>query len=190
MAETTRRRDLRVHVLGAVKHRFIECFDVITANSFKPGICHHRSGVVPNHDAAVAGAGPLGQKTTLLVGIDQSLLNLSVHRGVDQIEQGEERTEGIPEAGIGIHVAGEHLSVVGAVMNDIAIGIHLVKLPGEEGRAIEGGVEGALLIKVATLHLNPAEHLVPVAATLLFHLFKRFAGDLFQVLPRLFIADE
>ena len=87
--------------VGAVFHRLPQFVDVVAADSLDVGIGHDRGRVVADHAVAVSRAGPFGQEPALAIGVDQSLLHLLVHRGVDEVEQGEERTEGVPETGIG-----------------------------------------------------------------------------------------
>ena len=92
------------------------------------------------------GRRPFGQETALACRVSESLLDFGVHGGVNEVQQREKAAEGVPEPGVGIHVAGEHLAVVGAVMQDIAVLVDLVELAREQGRTVEARIERAVLI--------------------------------------------
>ena len=85
----------------------------------------------------MSGRGPFGQEAALAVGIGTARLNLGVDRRINEVQQREEAPEGVPEPRVGVHVTRQHLAVVGAVMQDIAVLVDLVELAGKERRAVK-----------------------------------------------------
>ena len=138
----------------------------------------------------MARAGPFGQESALLIAVHQALLHLLVHLRIDQVEQGEETAEGVPETGIGEVIARTDLACVRAVVNGLTVGIHLIERAGKEHRAIETRVERAQMVDVTVLHLDAAQHVVPALASVGTDLLKRAASQLLHVAPRLLLADE
>ena len=191
MPQTARRAHRRVHLVGSRRHRLVERLDILLGrHALEDGIRNDRRRVVAHHAAAVSGRGPFGQEAALAVGVGQTGLDLGIDRRIDQVEQREERTEGIPEARIGIHVAREHLAVVGAVVYDLAVGRHLIELAGEEHRTVETRIEGAVLVDAAALDLDGTQHLVPALAGLLLHPIEVHVTQLLEILESLLARDE
>ena len=148
------------------------------------------SGVVAHHAAAVAGAGPLGQEATLQIDVGQSLEHLLPHRRIEQVDQREQRAERVPETCVGEHIARQHLTVVGAVVDGIASGIVFVEHTGKERGAVEAGVERAQMVDVVVLNLDAAQHIVPTLATLLLDGLERRTAHLLQIALGLLGRDE
>ena len=87
----------------------------------------------------MSGACPFGEESALAVGVEQSLLYLSVYRWVDKVQQREERTERVPEPCVGVHVPRQHLAVVGAVvLGDTAVKAGLLSSPAVLVAALSG----------------------------------------------------
>ncbi len=89
-----------------------------------------------------------------------------VYRGIGQIEKREERTERIPQTGVGVHITGKYLPVIRAVMHGLSFGINLIKLAREKGGTIQAAVECALLVKIATFNIDASQYVVPGITTL------------------------
>ena len=118
-------------------------------------------------------AGPLGQESTLKVGVDQSLLHHRADGGVQQVDKRELAAESVPKAGTRIHLARQHLAVERAVVDGVAAGIDLIEGMREEHRAVQAGVEGAQVVDVVILDHHAAQSIVPALAA--------FCLDGFQV---------
>jgi hypothetical protein len=184
------RRNGRVHVLRGIHHRIVEHPEVFVVRALHHGIGNHRSGIVAHHAAAVPGRRPFGQETALACRVSESLLDFGVHGGVNEVQQREKAAEGVPEPGVGIHVAGEHLAVVGAVMHDLALVGHLVELTREEHRPVEARIERTVLVVRTALYLDASQHIVPARLRLGLHRFEIVATQFPEVLQRLFGRNE
>ena len=160
------------------------------ADTLDIGIGHHRCRVLTYHAVAMTGAAPLWQIAALEVCIDESGLHLAVHRGIDKIEEGEEAAEGVPYAGVGKEIAWKHLTVVGAVVNRLALCVKFIEAAGEVERAPQTGVEGAHLLLASALHLDASQHIVPSLAAGLRHFVKGLCTQFAQVAFCLLQADE
>ena len=170
---------------------FPKGIDVVAANAFEVGIGHDARRVVAHHAGTMAGSAPFGQETALLEGIRPAFLHLLAHAGVHEVNQWEEGTEGVPEACIGKEIAGQHLSVVRAVVHDFALRVDFVEAAGEEGAAVEAAVEGAQAVNIAVVvHVDDAQHLVPLLASCFCNLFERLITKFLEVLFGLLDADE
>ena len=122
-----------MYLAASCKHRLIECRNVfLWRNAFQNGVRNHRGRVVAHHAAAVSGRCPFGQETALAVSIGQTCLYLGTDRRVNEIQQRKQTAERIPESRIGVHVPGQYLSVIRAVMYRFALRIDFVKFAGEE----------------------------------------------------------
>ena len=143
-------------MLRAVDQSLIEGLQILHLHALHVSVHQNRGRVVADHTATVTGACPLGEETTLLVGVDQTLLHLLIDRGEHQVQEGEEATERIPETTVRVHVTRTHLAVVGAVMHDLTVCVNLIELTREEQRAVHTRIEGTVLIQIATLNLNLA----------------------------------
>jgi hypothetical protein len=126
-------------------------------------------------------AGPLGKKTTLLIGIHQSFLHLHIFGGIDKIKEREKTPESIPETGIGEHIARKHFPVVRTVMVYIAIGVDLGEISREEQCAIEVRVECSQVIDIVILYPDPSQHFIPTGFSLFPDGFERVVSLFPQV---------
>ena len=160
------------------------------ADTLDIGIDHHRCRVLTYHTIAMTRAAPLGQIAALEVCIDESSLHLLVHRGINEVEEGEEAAEGIPHASVGKEIAGKYLAVVGAVVNRLALCVKFVEAAGEVERAPQTGVEGAHLLLASALHLDASQHIVPGLAAGLCHFVKGLCSQFAQVAFCLLQTDE
>ena len=133
---------------------------------------------------------PFGQETTFLVAVHQPLLHLHVHLRIDQVEQGKETTEGVPEARVGEVVARTHFACVRTIMYGLALRINLKERAGEEHGAVEATVEGAQVVDVIVLYLDATQHFVPALAAVGTNLVEGTAAQFFQVLPCLLLTDK
>ncbi len=190
VAGTSRCRHRGMHAVRPMFERFPECFGIVSPQSLYVSVSDYRSRIVSHHDIPVARAGPLRKKAALFVGIDQSLLHLHVLGGIDEIEKGKEASECIPEAGIGEHVAGKHFPVVWTVVIDIAIGIDLRKVPGEEYRAIKIGIKGTDVVDVVIFNLDSAKYFIPACFALLHDPLERVVSQFAQIQQRLCLTDK
>ena len=87
MTESAGRADRRVDVLSAVYNAVIECLPVLSrSDAFQYGICHHRCGIVADHAASVARAGPFWKELVLVGDVGQTLLNLLIHRRIHEVK--------------------------------------------------------------------------------------------------------
>ena len=181
-----------MHLVASRKHRLVERGDILCGrHSFQDRICDYGSRIVAHHAAAVARRGPFGQEAALAVGVGQPGLNLGVDRRVDQVQQREQTPERIPETRVGIHIARQHLAVIGAVMHRIAFGVDLVEFAREQGRAVEARIEGPVLLFGAARDLDPPQHLVPALLRTGFHRLEIGIADLgFEVAQSLLSGDE
>ena len=180
-----------MHLVASRKHRLVERGDVLLrGDTLEDGIRNDRRRVVAHHAAAVSGRGPFGQEAALAVGVGQPGLNLGVDRRVDQVQQREQTPERIPETRVGIHIARQHLAVVGAVMHRIAFGVDLVEFAREKRRTVEARIERAVLVRRASLDFNTSEHLVPACLGFRFYGFEIVLAQLFEVLHGLHLRDE
>ena len=147
--------------------------------------------LVAHHAAAVPGRRPLGQETAFAVCVRQACLHPGVLRRIDEVQQREERAERVPEPGVGVHVSGQHLAVVGAVMHRAAVGGDFVEFAREERRTVEARVEGAVLLLGAALDLDASQHLVPALLRTGLHLVEVGIADLgVEVAHGLLRGDE
>ena len=133
---------------------------------------------------------PLRQESALQISIDQTLLDFHALLRIDKVHKREQASEGVPESGVGRHVAGLHLAVVRAVVDALAIGIDLGQIAGEQERAIQAGVEGAQMVDVGVAHADSAQCLIPAVAAGGPDFVKCFSADFAQVQFSLFNADE
>ena len=135
-------------------------------------------------------ASPLGQEATLLVAVHEPFLHLYIHFGIDEVQEREETTESVPETGIGEIAARQHFARMGAVVNRLAVDVVFEESTREEHGAVETGVECAEVVDVVVLNLDASENLIPAVAACLTDLVEGTVAQFFQVLPRLFLADE
>ena len=133
---------------------------------------------------------PLRKETALQIGIDKTLLYLHALVRINQVHQREKASEGVPESGVGRHVAGLYLAVVRAVVDAHAIGIDLGQIAGEKERAVEARVECADPVNVAVADLDAAESGVPAVAAGILHGVERLALDFAEIELGLVNADE
>ena len=143
-------------MLRAVDQSLIEGLQILHLHALHVSVHQNRGRVVADHATTMSRTCPLGEETTLLVGVDQTLLHLLIDRGEHQVQEGEEATERIPETTVRVHVTRTHLAVVGAVMHDLTVCVNLIELTREEQRAVHTRIEGTVLIQIATLNLNLA----------------------------------
>ena len=71
----------------------------------------------------------------------------------------EQTAEGVPESRVGIHVSRQYLTVLGPVMQDIAVLVDLLELAREQGRTVEARIERAVLIYGSSRNLDASQHL-------------------------------
>ena len=190
MPQASGRGNIGMHILRTALHGFPQCLDVVATQPLQPGIRHHRSGIVPHHATTVSRTGPFGQETALLVSVGQSFLHLGIHGRIHQVEEGEETTESVPETGVGKHIAGQHLTIIGAVVHYLTLRIYLVETAREKHRTVETRVESTQTVEVGILHFNAAQHPVPFVTPGFRHLFKRPATQFLQVQLGLLVTDE
>ena len=191
MSEAPRGAHRGVYLPASCEHRLVERRNVfLGGDTFQDGIRNDRRRVVSDHAPTVSGRSPFGQKSALAVSVCQPGLNFGIDRRIDQIEQWEQTAEGVPESRVGIHVSRQYLTVVGAVMQDIAVLVDLVELAREQGRTVEARIERAVLVRRASLDFNTSEHLVPVCLRLGLHGFEIVLSQLFEVLHGLHLRYE
>ena len=176
--------------VAAVEQAFEHHVRLRHLQAFHVGIGQHSCGVVADHAAPVARRRPLGEEPALLIYIYQPFLHLQGLGGVHQVEEGKEAAEGIPEACVGVHIAGQDLAVVGAVVHDIAVSRNLVELAGEEQRTVEAGIECTHVVDILAADLDASEHIVPCGFAGSCHLIETHVAELLQILESLLVADE
>ena len=171
---------------GLPKH-----INIITSDTLQVSISHNACRVITYHAGTMTRSTPFGQEAALLIGIGPTLLHLLTHRRPHQVYQGEQGTEGIPEARIGKEIAWQCLAVIGTVVNNLAFGINLVEAAREEGTTIQATIESTQTVNITLiLHIDGREYLVPLLTTSFSNLFKGSVAQLLQVLLGLFYADE
>jgi hypothetical protein len=138
----------------------------------------------------MAGAGPLGQEAAFLVAIDEAFLHLDVHLGINEVQEGEEATEGIPKTGVGEIATWKDFTCVGAVVDRFAVCSVLEERAGEEDTAIEAGIEGAEVIDVRILNFDAAQHVIPALAASGTYLIEGTCSQLAQIQLSLLKANE
>ena len=190
VAETTSRRNRRVNSLCAMHNSLPELLGVVVLQSAEVSVSHDRRRIVAHHAAAMTRRSPLGQESALLVCVHKARLHLLVHRRIHHVEQREETAEGVPEAGVGEHIAGQHLAVVRRIVNDFALRVLLVERAREEHRAVEARIERAEVVDVQRLHLYLAQHVVPCLASTSLHSVEIVVAKLLEVLYSLLLRDE
>ena len=163
---TSRAANGRMYGIGTMLHGLPQGFGVGRANPFQIGVGHDRGGIIAHHATAMARTGPLRKESALPVSVGQTLLHLGVHRRINQIEEGEQAAEGVPEACISKHIARQHLAIIGTIMNRIAVFVDFVEASWEEHRPIEAAVERTQMVDIVVFHLDTAQHLVPTMAPL------------------------
>ena len=127
-----------MNLASSCEHRLVERGDVLLwGDALEDGVRHDRGRVVAHHAAAVSRRSPFGQEAALTVGVGQSGLNLGVDRRIDEVQQRKQAPERIPESRVGVHIARQHLAVVGTVMHGVAVFVQFVEFAGEERRAVE-----------------------------------------------------
>ena len=141
-----------MYMLRSVKQPFIHSLYIFYLNTLQIGIDQNGSRIIADHAATVSRTRPFGKETTFLVSIDQSFLNFPVYRRIHQIKKRKQTTECIPETRIGVHIAGKHFPIIGAVVNGSTLLVQLVKSTGEKQRAVQAGIESAeSFVDAATL---------------------------------------
>ena len=190
VSQAARGRDFGMNIFRPVQQSFVQGLHIIHPHTLEPRIGQDGDGIIAHHTTPVARTGPFGKEAALPVGIKEAFLHLTVHRGIHQIEQGEQTTEGIPKAGVGVQIAGQDLTIIWTVMHGLSLRIAFIERTGEEQRAIQAGVERAQLIQRATVHLYPTQYLVPGFAPFCHQLVERLTAQLLQVALRLLPADE
>ena len=136
--EASRGAYRRMNLASSCEHRLVERGDVLLwGDALEDGVRHDRGRVVAHHAAAVSRRSPFGQEAALTVGVGQSGLNLGVDRRIDEVQQRKQAPERIPESRVGVHIARQHLAVVGTVMHGVAVFVQFVEFAGEERRAVE-----------------------------------------------------
>ena len=171
-------------------HRFPKRLGVISAQAFEVSVSHDGRRVVAYHAATVSRTRPLGQESALLIGVDESFLHLLVHRGIHQVEEGEEAAEGVPEAGVGEHVARQHLSVIRTVVHHTSVGVGLVEAAREKERAVKARIERAEVVGVVVGDLHTTQNLVPPCPATCRHLVDAVVSELLQIEQRLLRTYE
>ena len=137
MSEAPRGTHRGVYLPASCEHRLVERRNVfLGGDTFQDGIRNDRRRVVSDHASAVSGRCPFGQESALAVGVGQSCLNLGVDRRIDEVQQREQTAEGVPESRVGVHIAWQDLTVVGAVMDGVTAFVDLVEFPRKERRAV------------------------------------------------------
>ena len=160
------------------------------ANAFEPSIGKDGGGVVADHAVAMARACPFGIEAAFAIGVEEAFLHFEAHGGVEQVEEGEEAAEGVPDAGAGVVVTGADVARHGAVVHGVAGSVPFVEAVGEEEGAVEAGVEGAVLVEGAAFDFDAAEDAVPCLPAFADKGFQGVAAQFAQVALRLFPADE
>ena len=105
MTEASGRRNFRMYILCAMDKSFIQGSHIIHFNPLQIGISQYRGRVVANHTTTMSRASPFREETAFLICIDETFLDLFVYRRIHQVEEREQATESIPEAGIRIHIS-------------------------------------------------------------------------------------
>ena len=177
-------------MLRPVKQPFIHSLYIFYLNTLQIGIDQNGSRIIADHAATVSRTRPFGKETTFLVSIDKSLLNFPVYRRIHQIKERKQTTECIPETRIGVHIAGKHFPIIGAVVNGSTLLVQLVKSTGEKQRAVQAGIESAVLVEVSALHFNLAQHIVPSITSFLHQRVKTVRTQFEQVPLSLSVADK
>ena len=153
--------------MGTMGHRFPQCRHVIvhaaqSVTELQVGIGYHGGGVVAYHTITMSGTCPFGKETALLIDIHKPGLNFHVLTGVSKVQQGKQRTEGVPEAGVGIQIPLLYFAVVRTVMEDFAFCVHLIETAGKQQGPVKAAVEGAQTVDVRTIcYLNPSQNFIP-----------------------------
>ena len=176
--------------VGTMPHGFPKRLGVISAQAFQISVGHNGCRIVAHHATTMARAGPFGQESALLIGIDKAFLHLDIHRRIHHIEQREQAAEGVPEAGIGEHVARQHLSVVRTVVHHAALGVYLVEAAREKHGAVKAGIERTEMIYIAVGHLYAAQYLVPTGTATGRHLVDIVIAEFLQIENGLFRTYE
>ena len=115
---------------------------------------------------------------------------MPLHRRVQDIGQRELGTESVPKTGVGKHIAGQHLTIIGAVVHYLTLRIYLVETAREKHRTVETRVESTQTVEVGILHFNAAQYPVPFVTPGFRHLFKRPVTQFLQVQLGLLVTDE
>lgn len=179
-----------MNAISAMNNSLPKSFQIFSCYTFKISVGNDRRRVVTNHTSAVTRARPFGEETAFFISISKTFLHLFIHRRINEVEQGEEATESIPETGVGKHISGENLTIVGAIVDRIAILVEFIERAGEEHRAIKTRIESAELVDVVVFNFDTAKSLIPNITTGVFYLLKVVIAELFEVKISLVIANE
>ena len=179
-----------MYCVGAVCDGLPKLFGIIASQAFYVGAGNDRSRVVPNHAVPVTGAGPFGQETALQPGIHQAFLHLGFLVGVDQVQQGEQAPESIPETGVAEQITLAYLSVERTVMDPLALGVDFGEVAGEEHGPVEAGIECPEVVDVVVFDLDPSQYLVPACAAGFLDVVERLGFKFPEIDFRLIGTDE
>lgn len=120
----------------------------------------------------MSGTCPFREEAAFFVRVDESLLYLFVYRRIHQVQEWEQATECIPKSGIGVHISGKHLTVVGTIMNRLTVRCQFIEFTGKQERTVKTGVECTVLIQIAAFYFYFAQYMIPGIIPFLYQLFK------------------
>ena len=135
-------------------------------------------------------AGPFRQESALFPGVHQPFLHLHILVRIDKVQQREQASECVPEAGVGEQIAIVDGSVVRAVMYPFAVRVDLGQITWEQDRPVKAGIECAQIVEIVILHCDPAKYLVPSRSSGLGYLVQRSVAQFFEIDFRLLLANE
>ena len=187
---TTGCKDARMHTVGTFQQAFIHFFGICFRYILHESVRYHRGGVVSYHTAAMSRTCPFREETAFQISVEQAFLHLLAHRRIDQINEGEQTTERIPEACIGKHVSGTDFTVIRTVMYRLSFGIHFVEHTREQHGTIETGIECTDTVFIIILYTDASQHIIPSLVSGFLGLFKSLVAYFLQVQFRLFGTDE
>ena len=167
----------------------------IHVDALQVGRSDERRGVRPDHGVSqMTGRGPFGQPAALAVGIGQPLHDAGTHLRIEEVEEGVNGPEGVPETIVRIHQPRLDSPVVGTVMKGFACSIVFVELSRVEQQPVEAGIEGTHLVQIVRLAVGDPETTevgIPHFAALAHDIVERPAADLALQVPfGLLPADE
>ena len=179
-----------MHAVGTFHQSFEHLVRICFGHILDEGVRNDGGRVISYHTIAVAWTGPFGEETTFEVCIQQTFLHLLSHRRIDQVDKGEETTEGIPETCISEHVSGQHLAVIRTIVDWLSVFVIFIEHPREEDGTIVARVESTESVDIIIFHFDTAQCFVPSIPCSSLCLFKVFSVQLFHISFSLFETDE
>ncbi|MFP6646665.1 MAG: hypothetical protein VCF24_24355 [Candidatus Latescibacterota bacterium] len=130
-----------------LEQAFIGDVDIEVAHVLRPSIGEDDLGLGAGHAAPISRTRPLGKPPTLAVGVDQSLQDRVPTGGEQEEVERQMCAVGVPKAEVGDHGTGVNAAVIGAEVDDPAMGVDFMPGSREQQAAVEAGVEhGATLV--------------------------------------------